>query len=196
MAQDNRKSLPVSESNSLYRGASPTELSHLFKLPLATVRDRLKDVAPSHKRGANDVYSVAEAAPYLIRVAEDDAEAIERILKMRHTDLPKMLAKEFWYAQTQKQKYELAAGDLWPTVKIVEFVGEAFKQMRLSLQLMSDTVDRQETLTEAQRLVIQRLVDSVLDDMREKMVDAFKNGRTLEVSGSVAPSQDDDAEEL
>jgi hypothetical protein len=185
----------VSSDPLIYKGATVGELSTIFKLDHRVVRSKLVDLKPSGSRGASDVYDLAAAARLLVRPF-DDAEVVERILRMNHTELPKMLSKEFWYAQTQKQKYELAAGDLWPTTQIVEMAGDAFKTLRLSLQLLPDTIDREATLSEKQRETVQRVIDSALNDMRERLINGFENRRVASGSGSESSEEDDEDEEL
>lgn len=192
------KLLPVPVLSSdpiIYKGATIGDLAAMFKLDHRVVKQKLVEMRPSGKRGASDVYDVGEAARLLVRPF-DDAEMVERVLKMNHTELPKMLSKEFWYAQTQKQKYEAAAGDLWPTLQVVEMAGEAFKTLRLSLQLLPDTLDREAALSEKQRETVQRVVDATLNEMRERLIDAFENRRGFTVSGSESPDEDDGTEGL
>ena len=185
----------VSSDPIIYKGATTGDLAAMFKMDHRLVRSKMVELKPCGRRGASDVYEVAEAARLLVRPF-DDAEIVERILKMNHTELPKMLSKEFWYAQTQKQKYELAAGDLWPTVEIVKTAGEAFKTLRLSLQLLPDTIDREANLSEKQRETVQRVIDAALNDMRERLIHAFENRRISSGGGSESPEEDDGDEEL
>lgn len=177
--------------NPFFYGCTPTELSRLFRMPLQTVRDSIKDVPPAATRGGRQLWLVHEVAPKLIRSNEDEAATVDRILRMHHTDLPKMLSKEYWYAQTQKQKYDVAAGNLWPTDAVMKLAGDAFKTIRLSLQLMSDTVERNEVLTEKQRRTILDLVDATLNDMREKLIYAFKNRRVPTLDAKASSGEDD-----
>lgn len=182
--------------NPFYKGCTATELAQLFKMPMQTVRDSLREVPPCGKRAGRDIYTIPDAAMVLIREAETDAEQVRRILKLHHTDLPKMLSKEFWLAETHRQRYMVAAGDLWPTTKVVEWLSEAYKTIRLSLMLMADTVERQETLTNTQRDVIVALVDATLNDAADRLNRGFKNQRKDAVSGPPPPEEDDDNSEL
>jgi hypothetical protein len=177
--------------NTFYYGCTPTELSRLFRMPLQTVRDSIKDIPPAATRGGRQLWLVHEVAPKLIRHSESDAEEVDRILKLHHTDLPKMLSKEYWLGKTYKQKYDVAAGNLWPTEDVIKMAGDAFKTIRLSLQLMGDTVERNEALSEVQRRTIMDLVDTTLHDMREKLIHAFKN-RRVPTLDEKAPSGKDD----
>lgn len=108
---------------------------------------------------------------------KDQADLVGKVLSMHHTDLPKMLAKEYWYGQNQRLNYMERVGDLWDTRAIVELASDAFKTLRISLMLVSDTVEREVGLTEAQREIIDRMMRTTLETMREKLVDALEQNR-------------------
>lgn len=186
----------AASANPFYEGCTPVELSRLFRVSTSKVRDILRDTPPYGTRGGRDVWLVHEVAMGLLRDNESEPETVERILKLHHTKMPKMLSKEFWFAQTYKQKYDITAGNLWRTEEVIEMAGDAFKTIRLSLQLMSDTVERNEVLTEKQRRTILDLVDSVLLDMREKLIDAFENRRVSALDEKASSGQDDGHAEL
>jgi hypothetical protein len=97
---------------------------------------------------------------------------------MKNTQVPPTLRKELWQAELARQKYEVNEGNLWETSKVVEKAGEAFKMLRLSLQLMADRVDRIEGLSQKQRQAIYNLVDTTLQDMRDRLIDAFNDQRS------------------
>jgi hypothetical protein len=165
-------------------------------MPLQTVRDSLSQVQPSGKRGASDLYAIKDAARVLVRADETEDETVRRILRTHHTDLPKMLSKEYWLAETHRQRYMVAAGELWPTTKVVEWLSDAYKTIRLSLMLLADTVERQEALTNTQRRVLVDLVDAALNDAAERLIRGFKNERKVKVGGPSPPEEDDDDSEL
>lgn len=174
----------------VHNGATLTELGFMFGLAYGTVKNKMAGARPSGTRNGKDVFRLRDAAPRLIKVTEDDA-MVNRILNMNHTELPKMLSKEYWQGQLNRQKYEKERGDLWETTKIIEYVGNAYKTLRLSLQLMIDAVERETTLTEVQRRVIQDMIDATLDDMRESLQNGIKDQRKP-TSYETAPSQEDD----
>jgi hypothetical protein len=163
-------------ANPFYKGASMRELATLFEVPLTTVKDRIVGLAPCAKRHGTDVYSVKDAASRLVSVL-DDEETVRRVLRMKNTQVPPTLRKELWQAELARQKYEVNEGNLWETSKVVEKAGEAFKMLRLSLQLMADRVDRIEGLSQKQRQAIYNLVDTTLQDMRDRLIDAFTDQR-------------------
>lgn len=188
--------MPMSEANIL-QGFTQTELQKMFNMSGREVQQRLTDLPSSGTRNGRPVYRMRDAAPKLVPRLDEDADVIERILRMKHTDLPKMLSKEYWTGQLNKQRYETLAGDLWPTAQVMEYVGGAYKTIRLSLQLLIDAVERETTLTEVQRRVIQDLVDATLEDMRETLQKQVKKNvraknRRESASQPKASSEEDD----
>ena len=183
-------------------GVSLTDLRHIFGMHSDEIATRLKQsgVTGCGRRNNAVIYNLREAAKAILTISlgdtEEDAELLGNILRMHHNKLPKMLSKEYWAAQLAKQRYEQLSGDLWPTTRIVEFCGDAFKQIRLCLQLMADTVEREQTLNEPQRRVIQNLVDSTLNDMREKLVNGFNARGDEQGDEQGSPEEDDEGEGL
>ncbi|MCB1865161.1 MAG: hypothetical protein KDG50_06995 [Chromatiales bacterium] len=154
----------------LFEGANLSQLGVLFRMDHRVLVEKLHGVAPSGKRGHASTWMVHEVAPYLVRPHYDIEAYIKR---MNHADLPKMLTKEFWSGQRAKQEYLLLEGDLWPTAKVVEEVGELFKLMRMQIRLASDAVERQTDLTPRQRTIIRGLLDGTLSDLTEAIKKKF-----------------------
>jgi hypothetical protein len=160
-------------------GATQTELVQIFRMDHKKVRLQMANVVSSGRRNGTPVWPIREAAPFLLPKPDtpDEAELVGKILRMHHLDLPKMLSKEYWYGQNQRLNYLERIGDLWDTSAVVELAGDAFKTIRLELMLASDAVEREAGLTLTQRDVIDRLMMSALENMREKLVDGFKRTR-------------------
>jgi hypothetical protein len=180
-------------ANPFYGGCTLRELATLFKMPLATVKDRIVGLAPSGRRGSSDVYAIPDAARRLVSALDDD-ELVRQVLRTKHTELPPTLRREFWMAELNRQKVEERAGNLWPTDLVVQKAGDAFKTLRLSLQLLSDQVERNETLTNKQRQIILNLVDMALQDMRDKLIDGFRSHHGREPALDEAGASDQDLE--
>lgn len=156
----------------LFQGANITQIAKLFRMDRRDVTPKILDVPQCGTRGGYPIYFIHEVAPHLVKPMYD----IETYLKrMHHNDLPKNLTKEFWAGLRARQQYELEAGDLWPTDKVVEVLGEAFKQLRMSLLLMGDSVEREMAFTEKQRDRLQAMIDGALTELADGLVTKFKD---------------------
>jgi len=167
-----KDSLDDASREMIYNGCNLSELSKLFRMDHRNLVEKLHGVPPSGKRGKADTWRVHEVAPYLVRPIFDIEEYIKR---MHPSELPKMLTKEFWAGQRSRQEYLLKAGDLWPTDRVVEAVGELFKLVKMSATLAADAVERQVELTPRQRTIVINIMDGMLRDLRQAIIEKFED---------------------
>lgn len=152
--------------------ASMAQIAQLFRTDAKTLPRRLRRLKPVATRSGVNVYSIRDAAAYLVK----PGYSIEQYIRNMHfSDLPVGLQKEFWAGLKSRQSYEMQAGDLWPTAQVIEALAEAFKQARMSILLFPETVERETGVTDAQRKVLRRLADALIDDLREGLVKRFEN---------------------
>jgi len=158
----------------IYEGASISQLGQLFGLDNRTVSAKLgMRVQPCGKRHGYPIYSVRDAAPFLVEqdLALDDLELIAAyVQQLDPTRLPRQLTKEFWQAMLNKQKYEEQAGDLWRTEKVIEVFGELAKNIRTVLVLARDTVNNQAELSPRQHQVLGQVIDGILEELHAAVV--------------------------
>jgi hypothetical protein len=178
----------------IFDGATAAQLGQMFRVSGPIVRARLTRIRPCGKRDGFDIYAVADAATVLTRF--DDEELVERVLRLHADELPKALSREFWNGQLAKLTFEERTGELWSSKTVIDLAGDVFKTMRLSLMLLADTLEREADLNPAQRLIIERLVDELLDALRRKLVDGLENRRDNPLGKPVAQSQDNGSEDL
>lgn len=164
-----KNSLDETSSSMLYQGCNLSQLGILFRRDHRTIVERIHGIKPAGTRGGHSIYQVHEVAPYLADIPPDIIE--DRITRMHHNELPKMLTKEFWAGQRSKQLFQLEAGDLWPTSKIIDKVGEAFKTCKMSIMLLSDAVERETEFTDRQREKLRELIDGTLTDLHKSLVE-------------------------
>lgn len=173
MSENRRKdSLDEGSREMLFNGCNLSELSKLFRMDYRTIVEKLHGVTPSGKRGKANTWRVDEVAPYLVRPIFDIEEYVRR---MHHSELPKMLTKEYWAGQRSKQEYLLRAGDLWPTDQVVEAVGEIFKLVKMNATLTVDSVERQVELSPRQRQIVIGIMDGMLRDLRQAILERFED---------------------
>lgn len=150
-------------------GVSKSVLGKIFGVNRSTVVDKLKGVAPDGNRGGYPIYKIPHVAPILMAVGSKTTEGgVDP--NDPSTMLPDM-RKDYWDAIAKEQKAKELLGDLWPTEKIIGMCGEAFKIIKLQIQLFEDTVNRQSELSIRQREVIVELADDLLNQVREKLVE-------------------------
>jgi hypothetical protein len=166
-----------------------SDLARLFGIDQKEVRKRLSDVVPVMEKGAQRLYRCRDVAPRLCKLEEKSTDLVSRILATHHTDLPKMLSKEYWYGQNQRIRFLKDTGDLWSTSAVVDLASEVFKVLRLSLMLSSDTVERETGLTVRQREIIEDLMHGALNEAREKLVVRLNESRKNSAGKAFAPKE-------
>lgn len=160
----------------LFEGASISQLGRLFGMDNRTVASKIHAVDPVGRRAGNPIYAVKDAAPFLVETQLDinDIEVvINYVRKLNHTNLPKMLTKEFWAAMTAKQRFEENAGDLWRTEQVVEAYSELVNTIRMPLVLAIDTVQAEVELSERQRQLMSALIDNLLGELSNAVIKQF-----------------------
>ena len=148
------------------QGFSKAVLAKLFQLDRSTIQRHLKGIPSDGMRSGYPIFKVARVAPVLLKVIGlDNEEALNNPDKMKPSD-----RKDHWQAVQAEQKAMESSGDLWHTEKVIELVSQSFKHIKLSVQLFSDIVERESSLTEDQIKTIQGLSDNLLEDMRERLL--------------------------
>lgn len=167
-----RSNAPDADTEAMiFQGCNITQLAKLFRMERRDITPKIIDVAPIGTRGGYPIYAVHEVAPYLVKPMYDVETYLRR---MNFKDLPKELSKEFWNGQRAKQDFDIKAGNLWETEKVVEKFGDAVKTLRMSMLLIPDTLTRTAGLNESQRNAVQSSIDGILNDLATALVDQFR----------------------
>ncbi len=164
--------LDSESASAIYNGLNISQLSAIFEMERRDLTKKIESagVKPCGMSKGYAIYKLKEVMPLVVKPVYD----VETYLRnMNPSELPKHLAKEFWAGQRSKQEFELKAGNLWPTERVVSEVGELFKLVKMSATLACDTVERQVELTDEQRLIIKRLMDGMLSDMHQLVIKNF-----------------------
>lgn len=152
--------------------ATMSQLAQLFETDAKTLPKRLKTVAPKRVLKGHKMYSIREAAAFIVRPGYEIEEFIRQ---MSPQELPPLLLKEFWNGQKARLAFEKELGNLWPTEQIVEVVGELENTLRMALLLVTDGVEREEGVTDGQREIIKRMMDGAIETVRTTIEDRFKD---------------------
>lgn len=153
-------------------GLPVTELAKIFRTNVLNVRRKLAGVKPIGDRMGDPVYDIADAAEWLVKPKVDIAEYIKAL---RPGDVPVALQKQFWDAQLGRQKFDEQAGHSWRTEKVQTAFGDVFKIVRQKVRLFTDTVDRESTLSEEQRVIVTRLADELLESAYRSVLEHFED---------------------
>ncbi len=183
---------PDMDIESVYRGVTVGWLAQAFHLDPKTVKLRLKECPPLIRRQAGGfVYELDKAAAYLVKPKFD----VEEYLKsMSVNDLPTKLQNSYWDAQIKRQKWEEAAGNLWPTEKVVEVFGKFFQTIKYAIQLWPDDLERVAGLTVDQREKLQKALDGLQNELHAQVVELAKKTKTKAqiAEEQVQPEVEDD----
>jgi hypothetical protein len=154
----------------IYDGLPVTTLGEIFGLDHKEVKKRLVGrVQPVDTKRMT--YRIRDAAPYLVEIKTDPEEMIKSLSPSK---LPPALQDAFWKAQNSRQKWEENRGDLWRTARVFEVVSGAFKVIRLTLMMLTDTIQQRTALSDEQRKIIQEVVvDGLMQSLREKLREEF-----------------------
>lgn len=156
----------------IHHGATQHELADLFSLTPKAVQKRIagKVQSVSEDRGS-PLFPVAECAKYLAAVDESKIE--EALANITPQKLPPALQDTFWKAQLARQKFLEQRGDLWNTAKVFEVITEILKELRQGILIFEDTIESETALTEAQRQIIRKMSDSLLNSLNKRLEDNF-----------------------
>ena len=160
----------------LFEGASISQLGKLFGMDNRTVQSKITGIEPCGRRAGHPIYAVKEAAPFLVETQldiDDIEQVITYVRKLNHTNLPKMLTKEFWAAMTAKQKFEENAGDLWRTDHVSEVFADLVKAIRIPLVLAHDTIANEMELSDNQRSALTHIIDGLLEELSDAVAKQF-----------------------
>ena len=146
------------------------QIARLFNTDAKTLPQRLRRLIPKGMRKGYKVYSIREAASFLVTPGY---EIEDYIRQMSPQELPPLLSKEFWNGQKARLEFEIKQGQHWPTGQIIEYIGELQNTIRMTLLLLQDDVNREESLTDGQRKAIQRITDAAIVTMKKNVAEKF-----------------------
>lgn len=167
----------VKQIRDIPHGVSISWLCTVFRVDRRTAQLRLAKCPTMRVAGDRRVtlYDVATAAPYLV-TPNLTSEEFLRVLN--RTDLPNGLQVQFWDAMLKRQKWEENAGQLWPTGRVLDVLGQTFQTMKFAMQLWVETLEREAEVTPEQRAALTRMVDALQQEIYSGLVERAKEGQT------------------
>lgn len=166
----------------MLQGVTVSWLSQVFGMDPKTVKQKLADCPPLHRRKAGYVYHLPTACRYLIPPA---ITAENYIKTMKPTDLPTAFQQSFWDAALKRQKWEENAGQLWRTDRVREVLGGTFQTIKFTVQLWADTLERQTGLSDDQRNLLVALVDELQSEIYKALVTQAAEKQTTPQRGEL-----------
>lgn len=159
-------------ADSALQGVTVSFLAQVFRMDNAAVKRKLVNcpILESRRRGTTQVqhlYDLATAAKFLVEV-EIDAKML--ISRLKREDLPPAISTAYWDALLKKQKYEENAGDLWRTEKVWDVLAGTFQNLKFTMQLWPETIERTTGLTDEQRELMQEMIDGMQQELFDAMV--------------------------
>lgn len=183
---------PDTDWAKLRGGVSITWLSGFLKMDPKTVKKRLAPCSPlPDKKLGQEVFDPAMALSYLVKPRFDIKDYLKT---MNPSELPPMLRKEFWEAETKRVAFMERAGDLWSTAEVVAVLADASKRIKTQTQVWADDVEREAGLNHDQYDALQKRVDALREDIYRSLCEMPKEHSTpSELSRT--PSDQDTADE-
>lgn len=175
-AQREELGFSIGALDELKAGVSVTWLAKVFRMDRLRIQAALEKcptVGMGHNGG--NLYDVKTAASYLV-----ESQSFEgQLLTIDPKRLPQRLQEGFWNARTKEMKARAMAGELWPTSKVLEVLGDTFQTIKSTVQLWADTIEEQiGEMTPEQRDALVALSDKLLDDINKSLVTQAKTKAT------------------
>lgn len=159
----------------IFQGASVNQLGEIFSIRSVDVMRRLAGVTPvGHGRQGNPIYRIADAAPKLSKVIVSDEVIVNYLRRLNPRELPPLLNKAFWEAMKVRAQYRELVGEMWLTTDVLQVASDVFQSIRMSLLLIPDRLRDETSITEAQVRLVQNVIDTALDNARERLIDDLR----------------------
>lgn len=160
------------------RGVTANWLAQVLNQNVTSVKQKLKDCPPIHRRKEGYVYDFKQAIGYLVKPVFNLDDYVKN---MRIEDMPVRLQSEYWNAKNKRRAYELEAGELWRTEQVFDVFAEAFQAVKQATQLWSAEMERERALNEDQREFLGEKIRHLQEDMYKKLVEIATKPTTKSV---------------
>lgn len=157
-------------------GVSAAWLGHVFGHDKNTIKKKLAKcrVAGMGPRGT-PLYLIKEAAAWLVPPKVD---LMTYIKGLRQQDLPPQLNKDYWGAMKIRQQVLQEAGETWRTPDVLRVFGEAAIQIKDTVSLWADEIERVQGLSPEAHAMLTRLTDGLMNEIHQVFVTAPSRSQT------------------
>lgn len=159
----------------VFAGVSVSWLAHAFQMDRVTCKKKLALCPPLRKERGAPVYSLRQAAGYLVAPKVDIAEYIKTV---NPKDLPPVLQDSYWSAMIKRQTWEERASKLWPSDKVLSILANLARDLKTSITLWADNIETITGLSDEQRRLLTEESDSVLRIIHQVLVTAPERSLT------------------
>ena len=158
----------------IMQGVTSADVAALTGRPADEIEKLLAMVEPIRgKQARSRVYNLWDAMRAVGSAEGDHTQMEEALKRMKPTQLPAPLTKEFWSAMRERQKYMEDHNQLWRTDRVKLLISQVYKSLRTAMTLLEDNVDQQTALTPQQRVIVRSIADGVLTESRELIENEF-----------------------
>lgn len=171
----------------VFAGVSVSWLAHAFQMDRVTCKKKLAQCPPLRKERGAPIYSLRQAAQYLVPPKVDVAAYIKG---MNPKELPSLLQDAYWSAMIKRQTWEERAGQLWPTQKVLGVFAELARKLKTAITLWADNIESVTGLSTEQMKLLTEESDAVLEIIYKVLVDA--PSRSLTPSSIVEQNEEQD----
>lgn len=171
----------------VFAGVSVSWLAHAFQMDRVTCKKKLAQCPPLRKERGAPIYSLRQAAAYLVPPKVDVAAYIKG---MNPKELPHLLQDAYWSAMIKRQTWEERAGQLWRTEKVLQVFAQLARELKTSITLWADNIESITGLSNEQMALLNDESDAVLRIIHKVLLDAPSRGLTP----SSVVEQDEDSE--
>jgi len=180
-----RRALKTDDRAMIYRGCTVAQLSEIFGMRDVTVFKRIAGIEPSGiGHGGALIYRIIDVAPRLIQLRLSEDVIREHLATMRPQDLPQGLHKAYWDGAMARHRFAEKSGELWPTEDVLAGASLAFQTLRQGLLLLPDQLRSEADINETQHAATQRIVDELIEGLRERLITDFESGKHRRSSAS------------
>ena len=142
----------------IMQGVTSADVAALTGRPADEIEKLLAMVEPIRgKQARSRVYNLWDAMRAVGSVEGDHTQMEEALKRMKPTQLPAPLTKEFWSAMRERQKYMEDHNRLWRTDRVKLLISQVYKSLRTAMTLLEDNVDQQTALTPQQRVIVRAI---------------------------------------